>query len=198
MYYAFYFPTHVFQHVLFLLVSVQTILLLPICSTSRWRWHTKLALSTRKGSLPTQTDRNLLRRTAFLLDTSWREKSSNPVKKAGSNGSNIPVLSKRLWLWLSSPTYQDLWAYNISSANLSPLQKCPAQTKQWEWTQHKHRLKGNLKRRIWSATVFSLCDWVILLLYPSRFLYCFLLNKIPLPQNCSQCISFSSFPLNLS
>lgn len=41
--------------ILFLLKSVQ-ILLLPICSTSRWRWHTNLYLSIRNRTL--YPDRN--------------------------------------------------------------------------------------------------------------------------------------------
>lgn len=54
--------------ILFLLKSVQ-ILLLPICSTSRWRWHTNLYLSIRNRTLPTQpeTARNLLGRTAMSI-----------------------------------------------------------------------------------------------------------------------------------
>lgn len=60
----------VFSSVLifFLLKSVQ-ILLLPICSTSRWRWHTNLYLSIRNRTLPTQTEtaRNLLGRTAMSI-----------------------------------------------------------------------------------------------------------------------------------
>lgn len=84
--------------VLFLLKPVQ-ILLLPSCSTSRWRWHIKLSLSIRKGHLPAQTARNLLGKDCsvhfFWVLLLLRRKNLATHWSTASDGSNVPVASKR-------------------------------------------------------------------------------------------------------